>query len=174
MASYQSKFSGIEIDRAVAYFNAIDKAGRVIVTVGVNINDWKLSANSGNPEDAEHGVYYVDVQMTGVIIPEGMTPQAIDRPPIVYLVQTQPYVHGSTTIGRAGLKWEIEYNTAIETGSIDNAFVRCYSNINLPGKIVIVSVLSTIYAETDNNIQYDPNTNTYYIPGHLVVNRSLS
>ena len=144
MASYQSKFSGVEIDRAVAYFNAIDKAGRTILTLGISqgtgTNGWTASST---PDDIAHAKYYVEITASDLFDIVGSN---FNKPPEVYFVQNGTYVGtytggGTYTVGYDGQKWDIDYLFVRVSGSITK--IKCYSNLPLAGTVVIVSVLST-------------------------------
>lgn len=137
MASYQSKFSGPQIDEAVAYFNAIEKEGRTVLTSGINAGTstggW---AESINASDKAFGNYYAEITAEGVFNIQGAS---FNKPPEVYFVQGDPY----GTIGSRDQKWDLDYVFIRVGGSITK--IKCYSNIPLAGTFVIVSVLSTSF-----------------------------
>ena len=67
MATYQSKFSGVEIDEAVAYYNAIEKSGRTVLTVDINsgtgTGGW---TQSGDVADLAYGKYFANITAESV------------------------------------------------------------------------------------------------------------
>jgi len=149
MATYKSKFSGVEIDRAVAYFNSIEQAGRTILSVSVNSNNWKGSASP----------YYVDITIEGVYTVIGTeSGDVITKPPQIYFVET-----GTD----AGQKWDIDYRVFKDPANNNKIFYRCYSNRKIAGNIIIMSVMSMKTAEGDQYIDGDltVNGNIYQLNG---------
>lgn len=141
MASYQSKFSGPQIDAAVAYFNAIEKEGRTVLTSSINqgtsTGGW---SESTDPLDKALGNYYAEITPEGVFNIQGAS---FNKPPEVYFVQRGSYGTAPNTIGSDGQKWDLDYVFVRVSGSITK--IKCYSNIPLAGTFVIVSVLSTSF-----------------------------
>lgn len=134
MANYTSKFSGIQIDRAVAYFNAIDKSGRTIITIPVTANDWV-----DNSDDITDGKFKCTVTLQGSENTNAL------YPPLVYLIQTAVY---NSSIGAVGDKWDLNYNYKAESQTMT---IICYSNIKIVGDLVLVTVLSDASSLTQIN-----------------------
>lgn len=130
MATYVSKFTGVEIDRAVAYFNDIQQTGRQVITFEVSTTDWQTSSAT---TDTANGKYYIDASLNGV----GTIDGGFSQPPQVFFIQSEPY--GS--IGQAGLKWDLDYKWLSEN---DSQYIRVYSNIKIVGTLCLVTVLSDL------------------------------
>lgn len=120
MSQYVSKFSGVEIDRAVAYYNDMQRIGRTILQVPIAAGNWQ--ATSG--DDTSIANYYIDITADGV---NTISSAALDFPPQIYFLDED------------GLRWEMEYRFAVANNT---NYVRCFSNAQKDGTIVIVSVLS--------------------------------
>lgn len=120
MSQYVSKFSGVEIDRAVAYYNDMQRIGRTIIQVPIIANNWLNSSG----DDASIANYYIDIIADGV---NAISSTALALPPQVYFLDS------------TGLRWETEYRFAVVN---NKNCVRCFSNAKKAGTMVIVSVLS--------------------------------
>jgi hypothetical protein len=127
-SNYVSKFSGVEIDKAVAYYNAIQTAGRKIIEVAVKDTDWK-EATTG---------YTITITLKGASNIAGST-KSIYSPTLYFLDEVCD-------------KWEMNYNyTYNEADGIGK--IICYSNANKTGTIIIMGIMSddtvsTIVTET--------------------------
>lgn len=130
MPQYISKFSGVDIDRAVAYYKAT-AGSRVILKVDVSTGDWVDSSGSS------YGKYKVQIVASGSerVSNTGPLPtnsNALDEPPQVYFIE-------DSGAGQPAAKWDLNYT--YEQIDNNNA-ITCYSNKKIAGDIVIVSVLS--------------------------------
>lgn len=149
MATYKSKFSGVQIDNAVAYFLGVNTAGRdlqkfeVYTSTSGQTVKW---ATSTSDEDKKLGRYYVDITMTGNYTISGTS--ANNPSPLVYFIQNDTYGSGSSSIGAAGQKWEIDYKFSAASGSTNYNKCRAYSNLDVQGMLVIVTTLSSIPASS--------------------------
>lgn len=123
MSQYVSKFSGVEIDRAVAYYNDMQRIGRTILQVPIKTTDWLDSSG----DDTSIANYCVDIASDGVNA-ISISSSALAFPPQVY------FLDGT------GLRWETEYRFTV--GANNKNRIRCFSNAQMAGTIVIVSVLS--------------------------------
>ena len=118
MSTYKSRFSGIMIDRAVAYFNAIDTYGRIQQEVNVesgSSHEWE-PAGSGSDYN-----YKYEVDLYGIARVKG-------APPMVYFLDDPD-----------GARWDLPYTFTTDN---NGDHLTCYSNVALNGKIVIVSPCS--------------------------------
>lgn len=151
MSQYVSKFSGVNIDRAVAYYNDMQRIGRTILQVPIITpegGDSPWQSTTGTP-DSDIANYYIDIIADGV---NTISSAALDFPPQVYFLDS------------TGLRWETEYRFAV----VDNKnCVRCFSNAQKDGTIVIVSVLSNGIVGGDSS--FDDLT----ISGNLTVGGSI-
>lgn len=120
MSQYVSKFSGVNIDRAVAYYNDMQRIGRTILEIPITANDWETSSG----DDVSIARFYVDITASGV---NTISSEALDKPPQIYFLDTN------------GLRWETEYRYAVVNN--ENC-ARCFSNANKAGTMVLVSVMS--------------------------------
>lgn len=120
MSQYVSKFSGVNIDRAVAYYNDMQRIGRTIIQIPIIANNWIDSSG----DDTSIANYYIDITASGV---NTISSAALALPPQVYFLDS------------TGLRWETEYRFAVVNN--ENC-VRCFSNAKKAGTMVIVSVLS--------------------------------
>lgn len=147
MATYVSKFTGVEIDRAVAYFNDIQRTGRKVITFDTSSNDWKTSSDDG---DKTNGNYYIDASLSGV----GSIDGGFSQPPQVFFIQGDVY---GDNIGQVGLRWDLDYKWDI--GSNASQHIRAYSNIPIIGKLCLVTVLSDISGDssTDSDVYVNEN-----------------
>lgn len=146
MSQYVSKFSGVEIDRAVAYYNDMQRIGRTILQVPIAAGNWQ--ATSGG--DTSIANYYIDITSDGV---NTVSSAALDSPPQVYFLDTE------------GLRWETEYRFAVVN---NKNYVRCFSNAQKAGTIVIVSVLSNSIVGGDSPLD------SLTISGDLTVGGSIT
>lgn len=140
MSQYVSKFSGVDIDRAVAYYNDMQRIGRVILTVPVSDSsqDW---LESSTDYDRDKANYYADITTYGV---HTISSSALAEPPQVYFLDSN------------GLRWESEYRYYSEERQGQNVnHIRCYSNARKNGKFVIVSVLSNGIIGGDSSFDSD-------------------
>lgn len=152
MSQYVSKFSGVNIDRAVAYYNDMQRIGRVILTVPVSDSsqDWPESSTDYDKDKAK---YYADITTYGI---HTISSSALAEPPQVYFLDSN------------GLRWESEYRYYSEERQGQNVnHIRCYSNARKNGKFVIVSVLSNAILGEDSS--FDDLT----IFGNLTVGGSI-
>lgn len=119
---YVSKFSGVQIDAAVAYYNAIEQAGRKVITVEIKDTDWKGSSKP----------YSLGITLSGVSNIGGATtspaPDAGIPSPIVYFLS-----NGDNK------RWDLDYDYNYENGK---GTITCYSNLKVSGRMIIVTVLS--------------------------------
>lgn len=160
---YVSKFSGVNIDRAVAYYNGIQNVGRTILKVNVATSDWNSTSGATDASIANYRLY---ITMTGVSTTSG---EAFSEPPILYFLSDGGYEDGSETTGTksewAGLKWDLEYRCSL---GLNNSYsVVCYSNLKMSGTMVITAILSNI---NDGTIP----SGDLRIRGNLVVDGSIT
>lgn len=118
---YVSKFSGVQIDAAVAYYNAIEQAGRKIITVGINEDAWKGLSKP----------YSLKITLSGVYNVAGATTSSTSNTeipsPIVYFLSDD------------NKRWDLDYDYKYENGV---GTITCYSNLKISGNMIIVTVLS--------------------------------
>lgn len=138
MSTYKSRFSGVMIDRAVAYFNAIDTYGRMQQKAEVTGNSgdypWVVSTDSNYN-------YQFTVDLTGIARVKG-------EPPIVYFIDSQ------------GARWDLPYKFTTISGTDS---LICYSNIDtISGNIIIVSSCSyqNLPSRIFNNVIYSSSWTT--------------
>ena len=137
MSQYVSKFSGVEIDRAVAYYNDMQRIGRTILQVSIvtpegGVSPWQ--STTGTP-DSTMANFYIDITADGV---NTISSAALDFPPQVYFLDED------------GLRWEMEYRFAVANNT---NYVRCFSNAQKDGTIVIgVVTQEDIYEKTISNL----------------------
>lgn len=119
---YVSKFSGVQIDAAVAYYNAIEQAGRKIITVGIDKETaWKGSSKPYSLKITLSGVYNVAGATTSPTSNTGIPS------PIVYFLSDD------------NKRWDLDYDYKYENGV---GTITCYSNLKISGNMIIVTVLS--------------------------------
>lgn len=117
MADYISKFSGVEIDKAVAYYNAIQLAGRKIIEVSVVEDKWSGDA----------APYSLTITLKGAANIVGSTTKIYS--PTVYFIDSN------------GNRWEVDYNYKYnQTSSVGT--IVCNSNQKIAGTVVIMGVMS--------------------------------
>jgi hypothetical protein len=137
MTQYTSIHSGVEIDRAVAYYKSIDSYGRSVINCPIQISNWNsvsellASTSEDDVEDKRklNGVtanYYIKITLRGTY--------KIGGAPIVYFIDN------------TGQKWEIDYffDNGILNPQADTSYsIYCLSNTNIySGSIVMVGTLS--------------------------------
>lgn len=137
MTQYTSIHSGVDIDRAVAYYQSIDAYGRSVINCPIDgyINaeqsgDWKLVSSAvGEDKIKLSGVsanYYIKITLSGIY--------KIGGAPIIYFIDS------------TGQKWEIDHifdNTILNPQTNMSYSIYCLSNTNIySGRIVMVGTLS--------------------------------
>lgn len=152
MSQYVSKFSGVEIDRAVAYYNDMQRIGRTILQVSIvtpkgGVSPWQ--STTGTP-DSTMANFYIDITADGV---NTISSAALDFPPQIYFLDED------------GLRWEMEYRFVVTNNT---NYVRCFSNAQKDGTIVIVSVLS------NSIVGGDAPLDSLTISGDLTVGGSIT
>ena len=130
MTQYTSIHSGVDIDKAVSYYNSIDAYGRNVINCPVLTNNWKLvSSATGTDRTKLTGVsanYYIKITLSGTY--------KIGGAPIIYFIDNN------------GQKWEIDH--IFDQGILNPAentqySIYCLSNTNIySGSIVMVGTLS--------------------------------
>lgn len=116
MAQYTSIHSGIDIDKAVSYFNSIQAYGRTILSVDVeNTTDWKVRGNIADADtnniyikDGSESVFYIKIQLSGSY--------QLGGAPIVYFIDNE------------GQKWDLNYIYRGGTEEDPTRIICCYSN----------------------------------------------
>ena len=126
MTQYTSIHSGVDIDKAVSYYNSIDAYGRNVINCPVLTNNWKLvSSATGTDRTKLTGVsanYYIKITLSGTY--------KIGGAPIIYFIDNN------------GQKWEIDH--IFDQGILNPAentqySIYCLSNTNIySGSIVMV------------------------------------
>jgi hypothetical protein len=137
MTQYTSIHSGVDIDRAVAYYKSIDSYGRSVINCPIEgyideeqKGDWKLvSSATGADKNKLNGItskYYIKITLSGTY--------KIGGAPIVYFIDS------------TGQKWEIDhiFDKNILTPQANTSYsIYCLSNTNIySGSIVMVGTLS--------------------------------
>lgn len=128
---YTSIHSGVDIDRAVSYYNSIDAYGRSVINCPISTSNWKLVSSVTDTTDKTKliGVtakYYIKITLSGAY--------KIGGAPIIYFVDSN------------GQKWEINY--IVDSGMLnpeanESYSIYCLSNTNVySGRIVMVGTLS--------------------------------
>ena len=131
---YISKFSGVDIDKAVAYYNGIKNQGeRQLVSVNVGISDWA--------ESDEHAAFKVTIRLSGIL-----DTGAAD----VYFIQSSESI-----VGAVGQRWNVDYvySTGVNGNENYSQFI-CYSNIKIEGSMVFMAI-----ATPTQNIEAEIVTN---------------
>ena len=137
MTQYTSIHSGVDIDRAVAYYKSIDSNGRSVINCPIEgyiseeqKGDWKLvTSATGVDKDKLNGItskYYIKITLSGTY--------KIGGAPIIYFIDS------------TGQKWEIDHifdNGILDPQANTSYSVYCLSNTNIySGRIVMVGTLS--------------------------------
>lgn len=163
MAQYVSKFSGENIDRAVAYYNAMQRIGRTILKVGVNADDWQVIEPGDRDEEIAN--YRLFLGMTGVL---NVANAEFEEPPILYFLSNGDYIDGgdqdSSNDKWEGLKWELEYRCV--PGLNGDYEITCYSNLRMAGTIVITAILSNAISVNDGSFD-DLTVNNLTVRGDI-------
>ena len=129
MGNYISKYAGADIDKAVAYYLAIDKSGRTVLAADVTTTNW-VNAAAGDP-----GKYMCTIT---TIDGGNLLGLKINTPPLVY------FVDGNKK------KWDMDYKfTYDQTDAHLIESIVCYSNAKKAGSIIAVTVLSTVNINND-------------------------
>lgn len=135
MTQYTSIHSGVDIDKAVSYYNSLDTYGRTILSVPVTIGNWldvPENTSAGGDDSIVGGNssnYYIKITLSGTY--------KLGGAPLVYFVDDngqQWYIDHIFTPMKTGLKFD--------PSNIQNIY--CLSNTKIAGAVVITCNLTDV------------------------------